>query len=101
MKPTRRTFIASVAATGAALITNSALAQTKLDEKNPQAIALGYVHDSAKVDAKKYPKHANTQICSNCVLWQSKATDPWGNCPIFAGNQVNAKGWCTSWVKKA
>jgi High potential iron-sulfur protein len=100
VKPTRRTFIASIAATGAALIAPAALAQTKLDEKDPLAVALGYVHDSAKADGKKYPKHANTQICAGCVLWQSKATDPWGNCPLFAGRQVNAKGWCSSWVKK-
>jgi hypothetical protein len=101
MTTTRRTFIISVAATSATLITSHAFAQVKLDENGPQAIALGYVNDSVKTDGKKYPKHANTQMCSNCALWQSKTTDAWGNCPLFAGKQVNAKGWCSAWAKKA
>ena len=101
MTTTRRNFMTSVAAVGAAMTTTDLIAQTKLDEKDPQALALGYVHDSTKADGKKYPKHANTQMCSNCILWQSKATDPWGNCPLFAGKQVNAKGWCSTWAKKS
>ena len=101
MTITRRTFVTSVAAAGAAVLTNEALAQTKLEETNGQAVALGYMHDTTKVDGKKYPKHEKSQQCSGCVLWQSKPTDPWGNCPLFAGKQVNAKGWCMSWAKKA
>lgn len=97
---TRRTFMISVAAVSAAAISIDALAQTKVDETNGQAVALGYVHDTTKVDAKKYPKHEISQQCSGCVLWQSTATDPWGDCPLFAGKQVNAKGWCVSWAKK-
>ena len=101
MSTTRRVFMMTVAATGAALATQSALAQAKLDEKDPQAVALGYVADSSKVDAKKYPKHAASQLCNNCALWQSKPTDALGNCPLFAGKQVEAKGWCSAWAKKA
>ena len=100
MTTTRRCFMMTVAA-GAALTTQRALAQAKLDEKDPQAVALGYVADSSKADAKKYPKHAATQVCSNCALWQSKPTDALGNCPLFAGKQVDAKGWCSAWAKKA
>lgn len=101
MTTTRRCFMMTVAATGAALATQRALAQAKLDEKDPQAVALGYVADSSKADAKKYPKHAATQLCNNCALWQSKPTDALGNCPLFAGKQVAAKGWCSAWAKKA
>jgi phage-related protein len=101
MNINRRTFITSVAAASAAVMTNEAFAQTKLEETNGQAVALGYVHDTTKVDGEKYPKHEKSQQCSGCVLWQSKATDAWGNCPLFAGKQVNAKGWCMSWAKKA
>lgn len=97
----RRTFITSVAAASAAVMTNEAFAQAKLEEASGQAVALAYVHDTTKVDGKKYPKHEKSQQCSNCVLWQSKATEPWGNCLLFAGKQVNAKGWCMSWAKKA
>jgi hypothetical protein len=101
MKTTRRTFMLTLVATGAAASGSHALAQAQLDEKDPQAVALGYVADSAKADAKKYPKHDKTQVCSGCSLWQSKPTDALGNCPLFAGKQVNAKGWCSAWTKKA
>jgi hypothetical protein len=101
MTTTRRFFMMTVAATGAAFTTQRALAQAKLDEKDPQAVALGYAADSSKVDSKKYPKHAAAQLCNNCALWQSKPTDALGNCPLFAGKQVEAKGWCSAWAKKA
>ncbi len=101
MTTTRRSFMVTFAATSAAMMTNQSFAQTKLDEKNSQAVALASVHDSAKVDSKKYPKHTNSQRCGNCILWQSKTTDSWGNCPAFAGKQVNANGWCNVWAKKA
>ena len=79
----------------------SAFAQARLDEKDPQAAALGYVADSAKADAKKFPKHDNAQLCSGCALWQSKPTDAQGNCALLPGKQVSAKGWCSAWAKKA
>jgi hypothetical protein len=100
MTTNRRTFMMSVAATGAALTTHRAMAQAKLDEKDPQAVALGYVADSTKADQKKYPKHEAAQVCTGCVLWQSKPTDAMGNCALFAGKPVNAKGWCSAWAKK-
>jgi High potential iron-sulfur protein len=96
----RRNFIVGVAASGAAIALTPAAAQTKLDEKDAQAAALGYVHDTTKVDSKKFPKHDNAQACSGCTLWQSKPTDAWGNCALFAAKQVNAKGWCSAWAKK-
>lgn len=95
----RRVFLMTVATAGATLGI-SAHAQEMLDEKSPQAAALGYVADATKVDAKKYPKYAAGQLCSNCALYQAKEGDPAGNCPLFAGKQVAAKGWCSAWVKK-
>ena len=97
---TRRTFMITVAAAGAAL-TTVAQAQAKVDEKDPQAVALGYVADATKADTKKYPKYVAGQHCANCALFQGKATDAAGGCPLFAGKQVAAKGWCSAWVKKA
>ena len=100
----RRTFILQVIASGSALATMQAMAQaaaTKLEESNAQAIALGYKHDSAKVDQTKFPKHAAAQSCSNCQLYQGKSKDTLGGCPIFPGKQVAATGWCSAWVKKA
>ena len=101
MKNSRRQFMMTLAATGAAISAARASAQAKLDEKDPTAVALGYVEDTAKVDAKKYPKHDNAQTCVSCALWQSKPTDALGNCPLFVGKQVAAKGWCSAWAKKA
>ena len=72
-----------------------------VDEKDAQAAALGYAADTTKVDAKKFPKHANEQKCSNCQLFAGKAADKAGPCPLFAGKQVSAGGWCSAYVKKA
>jgi anaerobic selenocysteine-containing dehydrogenase len=96
----RRTFLMTVAASGAALAT-TAQAQTLLDEKDPQAVALGYVADAKRVDAKKQPKYAAGQVCSNCALYQGKATDKAGGCPLFGAKQVAGAGWCSAWAKKA
>jgi len=70
-------------------------------ETDANAKGLGYVADSAKADAKKYPKHTAAQLCSNCALFQGKAGDTAGGCPLFAGKQVAAKGWCSAYAKKA
>ena len=78
-----------------------AQAPALVDEKSPQAMALGYVADAGRVDAKKFPKYAAGQICANCALYQAKPGDAAGPCPLFAGKQVAAKGWCSAWVKKA
>jgi High potential iron-sulfur protein len=100
MNTSRRVFMMSVAAGGAAM-TTVAQAQAKLDEKDPQAVALGYVADATKVDTKKFPKYAAGQLCNNCALYQGKAADAWGGCPLFGTRQVAGKGWCSAWAKKA
>jgi hypothetical protein len=84
-------------------IAPAAFAQTpaRLDEKDPVAVAQGYVHDATKVDRAKWPKYQAGQNCANCQLFQGKATDAWGGCPLFGAKQVAGKGWCNAWVKKA
>jgi len=98
----RRTFIMQVVAAGSAVVASRAMAQTaaKLEETDPQAVALGYKHDTKKVDAKKFPKHEVAQKCSNCQLYQAKANEAWGPCQLFPGKQVATNGWCSAWVKK-
>lgn len=97
----RRTFLLQAAACGAALAAaQGARAQAKVDEKDPQAVGLGYVADTTKADKKKYPKHANDQKCSNCALYQGKAADAWAGCPLFGTKQVAGAGWCSAWAKK-
>ena len=100
MTPTRRVFMMTVAATGAALATG-ARAQAMVDPKDAQAAALGYVADATQADVKKYPQYKAGQACSSCALYPGKAGDAAGNCPLFAGKQVAAKGWCSAWAKKA
>ncbi|MES2979863.1 MAG: high-potential iron-sulfur protein [Pseudomonadota bacterium] len=99
MNKTRRTFFMTLAA-GGSLLTTAAYGQARLDEKDPQAVALGYVVDATKTDVKKQPKYAAGQACSNCALYQGKASDAFGGCPLFAGKQVAGKGWCNAWAKK-
>lgn len=99
----RRTFMLQAAACGSLLAATRVQAQApaKVDEKEPQAVALGYVHDTARVDTKKYPKHTKDQKCNNCALYQGKPTDAWGGCPLFGVKQVAGNGWCSAWAKKA
>lgn len=99
MNNNRRAFLMTLAASGSLLVT-SARAQVKLEEKDPQAVALGYVAEATKTDTKKYPKYAVGQVCNNCALYQGKATDTAGGCPLFAGKQVAGKGWCSAYAKK-
>lgn len=100
----RRVFLIQVAAASSALAASSVMAQTaaaKVDEKDPQAVALGYSSDSTKVDAKKFPKHTADQKCSTCQLFAGKPKEASGPCPIFGGKLVSANGWCSAYVKKA
>jgi hypothetical protein len=99
----RRTFIQIIPVAGAlALLAGSAHAEAaKVDEKDPQAAALGYVSDATKADKAKFPRYAAGQTCGTCQLFQGKAGDTAGSCPLFAGKQVAAKGWCSAYAKKA
>lgn len=102
MKNTRRQFLIMSAAGAATLsLNNLAQAQAMVAETEPQAQALGYKADSTKVDKAKYPKHAATQVCTNCALYVGKAGSTAGGCSLFAGKQVAGAGWCSAWAKKA
>lgn len=76
-------------------------AMPMVDEKAAQALALGYVADAARADKAKFAVWAAGRQCNGCALYQGKAGDAAAPCPLFAGKQVAAKGWCMSWVKKA
>ena len=71
-----------------------------VDEKDPQAAALGYVGDATKADKAKFKTYAAGQTCASCQLYQG-GTAPAGVCPLFAGKHVAAKGWCSAYAKKA
>ena len=98
----RRVFVLQMAAGSSMLWAASARAQqpAMVNEKDPTAVALGYVADTSKVDAKKFPKYAAGQKCGNCQLFTGKASDAAGGCGIFPGKAVAASGWCSAYVKK-
>ena len=101
---TRRAFIQILPVAGAvALCARSAFAADapKVDPKDPQAVALGYVLDATKADKAKYPKYAAGQACGGCQLYQGKPADAGAPCALFGGKQVGAKAWCSAYVKKA
>lgn len=73
----------------------------KIDPKDPQAVSLGYVEDTTKADAKKFPKHDNAQTCANCQFYQTaQEASGVAPCTILGGKGVVAKGWCSAWMKK-
>lgn len=98
----RRHFICQLLAVGGMGATALAGAQTsapKVDEDSDQAKALGYRHDTTKVDGKKYPQHAPAQRCDNCSFFQGKKGDPWAGCAMFGRKHIAAPGWCVAWAK--
>ena len=64
----RRTFILQMCAASSVLASGQVFAQAgspEIDEADQQAAALGYKHETNKVDAKKYPQHTVQQDCAN------------------------------------
>lgn len=73
----------------------------KVDENEPKATAIGYKHDSAKVDNARYPKHDAAQRCHNCLAFApDKPADEWGECDLMSDRLVHRNGWCSSYKKK-
>ena len=100
---TRRRFVkaAGIAAALSGAGLNTALAETpampKVDEADPMAKALNYVHDAKTVDAAKRPSE---RFCSNCALYAGGADEQWAGCSIFPGKAVAGAGWCSAWAPK-
>lgn len=90
----RRKFIQIIPIAGIAMLASqtamAARPSDAIDVKSSQAVALKYVDKTADPNKK----------CSNCQLFQAKAKDEWGMCPLFAGKKVASEGWCSAWVKK-
>lgn len=77
----------------------------KLEESDPTAQALGYMHDASKVDVTKFPKKGAadgaSQKCSSCSQFVAGGNEAgWGKCNIFPGKLVAAEGWCNTWLAK-
>jgi hypothetical protein len=103
MKSSRRTFlISSIGVASALAVSRTAFADApKLAESDSLAQSLGYKLDATTVDKAKFPHYAAGEDCGNCSFYQGKPTDAFAGCPMFAGKQVSAKGWCNAYNKKA
>jgi len=69
------------------------------------AANVNYEHDKAKITDASLKKSKNgveykDQYCDNCVLYTA-TKDGRGKCTLFPAKEVMAKGWCTTWSKKA
>ncbi len=96
----RRVFLLQLAAGSAGLTASSALpAQTKVDEADDGAVALGYKHDGAQVDTQQYTQFKPEQQCNNCQFYQGKPIDTWAGCSMFGREQITAAGWCLAYKK--
>ncbi|MFP3566530.1 high-potential iron-sulfur protein [Paraburkholderia sp. SIMBA_030] len=98
----RRFMIFAASLASSALFNQESRADAPvLSESDPTAQGLGYKTDAARVDKAKFPKYQAGQTCANCQFFQGKSGDMTGPCTTFGGKLVNAKGWCSAYVKKA
>ena len=83
---------------GVLVINRSAMAEplAPLDEQDPLAKSLSYVHDAKTSSHATYQEGRN---CSNCNLIQDSEGE-WRRCSIINGKAVNQNGWCLAWVGK-
>jgi len=100
MKASRRSFLILGVGMGSSLVLSRAAfgEDPKLSETDPAAQKLGYVADASRVDKTRFPNFVAGQDCSNCSLYQGDAGKPFGGCVLFAGKQVAARGWCSSYT---
>ena len=99
---TRRRFFATAGAAAAVVTTGIPDVQAddhliRLDENDPTAKALSYVHDAKTVDAAK---RFSDRYCYNCALFAGEVDDEWAACSIFPGKAVANQGWCSVWAPK-
>lgn len=97
----RRVFMINVAASTCAMGVASMVRAAGLPlvaENEPTAVNLHYKADATQV---KHAKYRPGQVCSNCMLYQGKPTDPTAACGIFPGKHVAGPGWCTAYVRRA
>jgi len=96
-----RLAVASAAIPAVVLLGGTRVARAEdaphMDPEDPMAKALRYVEDAVRSEGRV----DETALCSNCMHYSGEAGAEYGPCAIFQGKQVNAKGWCTAWVKKA
>lgn len=97
----RRRFVRSAGAATVAIgfgtTTISAEELQRVNEDDPMAKALNYVHDAKTVDPAK---RLADSYCNNCALYAGNTDDEWAGCSIFPGKIVAGQGWCSAWAPK-
>lgn len=103
----RRKFVAGSLMIPLLNISRPVLAQDlpPVSESDPTAVALGYKHNIADIDAMRFPRRSTeaggeNQFCDNCVFYTGEPGEEWGPCALFPGKSVAAKGWCNTWAIK-
>jgi hypothetical protein len=84
---------ASVAPLVAGALRPTLAAAPLLSVDAPEAKAVKYVENAR--DAQGASAGNN---CANCGLYQGPNGSSQGPCQLFAGKEVKAAGWCTSWT---
>jgi len=105
-KIARRQFMQLSAVAAAGLVVSpgkEAKAQDmpRIEESDPVAQSLKYVHDASTVDPASRANPAADQTCANCALIQGPEGDEWRPCQIFPGKLVANDGGCSVWAPKA
>lgn len=70
-----------------------------LDPNDATAKALHYTEDASTATGNAAFKAGSD--CANCQFYQGGDGNAYGPCLLFPGKDVNAKGWCASYNKKA
>ena len=100
-KLNRRSFVASsVLGSALAMLARQAQAELKkVEEDEPKAVAVGYRHDTNKVDGARYPKHKPEQHCQVCLAFypSDDEAEQWGECDLMSDRLVHKNGWCSSY----
>jgi hypothetical protein len=60
---------------------------------DPAARAVKYIPDASQAKGA-----TPGMTCANCALYLGTSGSTQGPCQIFAGKQVKAAGWCSSWA---
>ena len=91
----RRLALGASLGTLGAPLARTALAApaTLLSPGAPEAKAVQYTED-AKTAHTAQPGSS----CANCALYQGSYGSTQGPCQLFAGKEVKAAGWCSSWA---
>lgn len=101
---TRRHFLKTTIVAAAAVMAGATIREAfgaggmpHLTDADPTAKAMDYVDDATTSKNKLYKPGS---VCANCQLY-SGGTSGYGECQLFPGKLVSAKGWCTSYTRKA